>query len=428
MKYTRELWAVTEFRRLLLARFISNFGNGLAPVALAFGVLDLPGATATDLSKVMAAQAVALVIFLPFGGVWADRLGRASVISITDMILALFIATIGMLFVTGLATIPILMALNFVAGMLNALWWPAFPGLTPEVVRGQHLQSANGLIQMNANMALIIGAGSAGLLVEFFGAGVAIIVDACTFALAGLLVYSIRHVSKPHSGEYQSMVIELRDGWKVFTSYRWVVVIVAAFSIIVMMTRAAEVVLGPVLMKEQFNGPLSWATVTSVMSIGMLVGALVGSRIKPKRPMVVAMVSVLAASAWMFAMAVPTNLFWIAVGGALWGFCIDLFGVFWFTALQTHVPKESFSRVASYDAFGSMLLGPVGVALAGPVVAVIGLQKTFLIGAIVVAVIVLLTLLDPAVRQVRWKDATTTFIPDPQDPTATPLGATGHQS
>lgn len=428
MKNFRELWAVTEFRRLLLARFVSNFGNGLAPVALAFGVLGLPGATATDLSFVMAAQAAALVIFLPFGGVWADRLGRASVISVTDMILSGVVMSIGVLFLTDSATVPLLMLLNFIAGFLNALWWPAFPGLTPEVVRGQHLQSANGLIMMTANSALIIGAASAGLLVEFFGAGIAIMVDAATFAVAGMLVYSIRHVSKAHTGEYQSMLIELRDGWKVFTSYRWVVVIVAAFSIIVMMTRAAEVVLGPVLMKEEFNGPISWATVTSVMSAGMLAGAIIGSRIRPKRPMVVAMTSVLAAAAWMFTMAVPTNLFWIAATAALWGFCIDLFGVFWFTALQTHVPKESFSRVASYDAFGSMLLGPVGVAIAGPIVATIGLQKTFFVGAAVVTVMVLLTLLDSSVRQVRWKEGSTTFIPDPADPTATPLGATGHQA
>ena len=427
MNNTRELWDIPEFRRLLLARFVSNFGNGLAPVALSFGVLGLPGATASDLSFVMAAQAVALVVFLPFGGVWADRLGRASVISITDMILAGIIVTIGVLFITETAAVPILMVLNFGAGALNALWWPAFPGLTPEVVKGQHLQKANGTIQMTANMALIVGAASAGLLVEFFGAGVAIVVDGITFMVAGLLVFSIRHVSKKHTGEYQSMLVELRDGWRVFTSYRWVVIIVAAFSIIVMMTRAAEVVLGPVLMKEEFNGPLSWAAVTSVMSLGMLAGAFVGSRVRPKRPMVVAILSVLAAATWMFAMAVPTNLFWIAVGAALWGFSIDIMGVFWFTALQTHVPAESFSRVASYDAFGSLLLGPIGVALAGPMVALIGLQSAFLICGGVVTVIVLLTVLDSSVRGVRWIDTATVHIPDPQDPAGSPLGATAQQ-
>lgn len=55
------------FRRLFLSRAISNIGNGVAPIALAFGVLALPGATATSLSIVLAAQAIPLVIMLPFG-------------------------------------------------------------------------------------------------------------------------------------------------------------------------------------------------------------------------------------------------------------------------------------------------------------------------------------------------------------------------
>jgi hypothetical protein len=45
-KELSELWKITEFRHLLVARVISNFGNGIAPIALAFGVLSLPGADA----------------------------------------------------------------------------------------------------------------------------------------------------------------------------------------------------------------------------------------------------------------------------------------------------------------------------------------------------------------------------------------------
>ncbi len=47
----KTLWVLKPFRRLFIARVVSNFGNGLGPVALAFGVLGLEGATATDLSK-----------------------------------------------------------------------------------------------------------------------------------------------------------------------------------------------------------------------------------------------------------------------------------------------------------------------------------------------------------------------------------------
>jgi MFS family permease len=68
-----------KFQKLFIARTISNIGNGIAPIALAFGILDLEGATPTSLSLVLAAQALPMVIVLPIGGVIADRLGRARV-------------------------------------------------------------------------------------------------------------------------------------------------------------------------------------------------------------------------------------------------------------------------------------------------------------------------------------------------------------
>ena len=57
--------------------------------------------------------------------------------------------------------------------------------------------------------------------------------------------------------------------------------------------------------------------------------------------------------------------------------------VMWFTALQTHVPREALSRVNAYDAMGSLMFGPIGLALAGPLVAAVGLQTGFLIAAAV---------------------------------------------
>ena len=49
----KRVFANTNVRRLAAARLISNFGNGIKPVALAFGVLGLPNADATSLSIVM---------------------------------------------------------------------------------------------------------------------------------------------------------------------------------------------------------------------------------------------------------------------------------------------------------------------------------------------------------------------------------------
>ncbi|MEK9809362.1 MAG: hypothetical protein VW362_02865, partial [Candidatus Nanopelagicales bacterium] len=63
----KTLAGMGEYRRLFASRMISNVGNGVGVIAVAFGVLALPDGSATGLSIVLAAQAVPLVLVLPIG-------------------------------------------------------------------------------------------------------------------------------------------------------------------------------------------------------------------------------------------------------------------------------------------------------------------------------------------------------------------------
>ena len=401
MSVNRALWGNAHYRRLFGARTISNIGNGIMPIALAFGVLDLPGATPTSLSIVLAAQAVPLVIMLPIGGVVADRLGRARVISVTDIVLSGFVFTVAALFVTGNATVPLLAVLSFIMGILNGLWWPAMSGLVPDVMGDdEHLQPANAYISVASNGGLIVGNAIGGLLVAAFGSGVAIAIDATTFLIAGLLVFTFRHVSKPNQSE-ESMLGDLAHGWRVFISFKWVWVITLCFSFIVMVLRGAEEVMGPVLALEAYGGPAGWAFVLASMSVGLLAGAVLGSRIRVARPMLFGMLVSLTLPVWLVCLAFALPLPVIAVGAFMWGVAIELFMVLWMTALQTHVPRDSLSRVMAYDAMGSLMFGPIGLALAGPLVAVVGLETGFLIAAGVALVAILASLLSSSVRNLR---------------------------
>jgi predicted MFS family arabinose efflux permease len=397
----RALWGNRHYRRLFAARTISNIGNGIMPIALAFGVLGLPGATPTSLSIVLAAQAIPLIIMLPIGGVVADRLGRARVIAVTDVILSAFVFAVATLFATGNATVPLLAGLSFVMGILNGLWWPAMSGLVPDVMRDdEHLQPANAYISVASNGGLIAGNALGGLLVAAFGSGIAIAIDATTFLVAGLLVFSFRRVSRPHdSGE--SMTGDLLHGWRVFISFRWVWVITLSFSFIVMVLRGAEEVMGPVLALQEYGGPAGWAVVLGCMSAGLLVGAVTGSRIRVRRPMVFGMLISLTLPVWLVCLAFALPLPVVAAGAFAWGVAIELFMVLWFTALQTHIPREALSRVSAYDAMGSLMFGPIGLALAGPVVSAWGLQAGFLLAALVAAVAIGASLFSRSVRGLR---------------------------
>lgn len=397
MSQLTQLSSDGRYRKLFVARTISNLGNGIAPIALAFGVLAMPNTDATSLSIVLAAQAVPLVLMLPVGGVIADRLGRARVIAYTDLVLSAVVAVVSYLFISGTVTIPALVVLSFIIGCLNGLWWPAYSGLVPDVVPDELLQPANAYLSIASNVGLIAGSAIGGLLVAAAGAGVAIAVDSASFLLAGILVFTFRNVSAPHnSGE--GMLGDLAHGWRVFISFRWVVVVVLSFSTIVMALYGAEQVMGPVLAIDEYGGAAGWALVLAFQSAGLLAGGFASSRMNIRRPMLFGMLTTLTLPLWLVSLAFAAPLWIISLGSFAWGVSIEFFQVLWYTALQTNVPRDALSRVSAYDAMGSLMFGPIGLALAGPLVSLVGLESAFLICAAVVTIAILLTLLSKSVR------------------------------
>jgi len=371
----------------------------MAPIALAFAVLESQGGSASKLGILLGVQATSMVLFLPLGGIWADRHRRPTIIATTDFILGLDLLATAYLFWSGNTGMPLLIALCMCAGILNAFWSPAFPGLVPLVVDEEHLQQMNGFVSIASNIGYISGAAVAGVLVSNFGGAAGIAGDAISFLIAAILVWKLRHrhtVAEP-SGE--NMFHELKSGWKVFLSFRWVVVAVAGFSVVMMVMRGAEGVLGPVLMKESFGGAKAWAFVATVESIGLVLGSALNSRYKPKYPLFFCGLLSFTAALYVFLLRPTTPLLVIAGAALLWGITIESWTIHWMTALQIHIPRESLSRVSSYDMTFSLIFQPIGLAIAGPMIAGLGIARTSLIGAIVVAVVIFCILLEPTIRK-----------------------------
>src|SRR5213078_2243059 len=75
MRVTLAAFRSKPFRLLFAGELVSLLGTAVAPVALAFAVLDLTG-SATDLGYVLAAGWVPQIVFTLIGGVLGDRLPR----------------------------------------------------------------------------------------------------------------------------------------------------------------------------------------------------------------------------------------------------------------------------------------------------------------------------------------------------------------
>ena len=139
-------------------------------------------------------------------------------------------------------------------------------------------------------------------------------------------------------------------------------------------------------------------------SVGLIIGSFIALKIKLKYPLRFLQGSSFTLSFYIFTMAKPQSLFVIAFGAFLFGITLDLWGTLWSTALQRKVPRDSLSRVSAFDAMGSMMFRPVGLAIAAPLSTLVGIENFLQILAAITVVAILVPLLDPQVRNMSYED------------------------
>jgi len=138
---------------LFLGRVVSFLGSGMAPIALAFAVLELTGSKA-DLGLVLAARSLPNVLFLLVGGIWADRLPRHQVMVVSSLLSGASQGGVAVLLLAHHARIWEIAAL---AGMNGAVTG-SFNVLGPDVAQ-RHLGGAGpwGVILAAQNVGLVAG-------------------------------------------------------------------------------------------------------------------------------------------------------------------------------------------------------------------------------------------------------------------------------
>jgi len=394
---------IRDFRLLFGSRAISYIGTYLAPIAVAFAILDNGGgATAVGLS--FAAWTLAQVAMLSFGGVVGDRVARRTVMIGSDIASTAVRTTMGVLLVSGHAQVWQLIALQACGGAAVAFYSPASYGLVREVVPEDELQQANGLLAIARYAAFPLGGAIGGSIVVLVGTGAALLVDAGTYATSAVLLSRIRVQSIARAGA--GFLQELREGWSAFVEQTWVWVLVLYVSLYFLLTYAPFFVLGPYVAKHSMDGARSWTPVIIGEGIGALLGGLAGLRWRPRQPMVTTglLLMVTAAQNLVLAFHPTTLLLSLTATGA--GFAFALGSVVWDTTLQRKVAPEKLARVASYGWMGAMVFLPAGYALAGPIAMAIGLKTYLVIAAVWIVVSTLFVIRLRAVREVGLDEGT----------------------
>jgi len=383
------------FRWLLAGRTVNGLGGAIAPVAMAFAVLDL-GGSATELGLVVASYALVDVVTTLFGGVVGDRVSRTALMRGCAVFAAAAQGVVALSLVGAWASIWWLAAMNGLIGCLTALAGPSARAVVQQTVETTALPSAVSTLRLSQNTAAVAGFSAAGLLAATLGSGWAIAIDALTYLLAAGC-YSLVRVRPLAPPARRSALHDLRAGAVEVFRHTWLWVLIVQALIYHLVYGGAQGVLGPIVVSDTY-GKDAWGWALGALMAGFIVGGVTTLRYRPRRLLLAGTGFLALTACFPLAMGLQLPLAWILLGAFLHGFGLEIFSVNWDLSIQQNVAPDKLARVFAFDQVGSFVMRPVGLAATGLVAELVGATDWLLIIAAVMLVSAAFATLPPSVR------------------------------
>lgn len=396
-----------DFVLLWLSGLLVVIGSSAFPIALAVTILDA-GGTATTLGLILASRVLSSVILALAGGVWADRYKRKYIMISADLLRAILTVVLVFVTVTDLPTWMIALVV-FMMGAGEALGFPASGAILPSILPDRLLPEGNAWRAVTARVGAILGPALGGAMVALIGSEWTFLVTAAFFVVGTILLFPIQETDFERTLTENTFVRELREGLSAVRRMPWVMWLIIMASLQLMVVVGAEVVLLPVVTREEFGGNFVYAAASVAAGLGGGISALVWAKIKVPRPGLWSVLSWMLFSLSLLVLVFPVHP-WLVIGVYfIVGLSTEPFGVYWPTAIQREVPRELQARVFSVDHMGSLALMPLGMALVGPITEWVGMTEFLIFAVLFHVVTCIIVLFVPGVIDLKSP------IKDPED-------------
>ena len=182
-----------DYRRLWMAQLVSVLGDKLYQIALAILVFEATGSM-LQMGIMLAVTTAPAILIGPLAGVLADRYERRMVMIAADLGRALLVLLVPLMAPYGLGPVY---AIAFGLASVSLFFDPARLAVIPEIVPDDALLTANSMDQFGTSTAELLGLAAGGAIVALMGASSAFYVDAGTFIVSAILIWTIRTRTQP---------------------------------------------------------------------------------------------------------------------------------------------------------------------------------------------------------------------------------------
>lgn len=378
-----------NFQLYIVGQGISVIGFWLQQVGLGWQVFNMTH-SAFWVGAVAAIGGLPFLFFTTFAGVFIDKANKQKLLIVTQTLELILAAVLGILILSGMASLNLIITIAFLAGIVGAFDIPARMTFLIEMVGREDLASATALNNSIFNVARFVGPAIAGGLIVLVGVGWTFIANSLSFIPAIIAIAQVKPVFTHHADMDIHPLQSLKDGISFsFTHPKIFYYILFAFLTAIFIWPYQTLM--PVIAGQVFSaGASGLGSLLSAAGLGSLLGALiVSSQSKREDKIHLVLMGTIIACLSLIFLAIFTNFYLAHFFLFTTGFGIIMQVSTLSTLVQLNSPDAMRGRIMAV--FLTMFVGmmPIGNAISGLLAQHTSPQFTLGLGASILMILTL---------------------------------------
>ncbi|MER6254776.1 MFS transporter [Streptomyces sp. NPDC001584] len=383
----RPLFAHTDFRRLLPALAASDLGDGMSVVAVAWLAIEIapPGRSGLLLGAALAAYALPGAAGALLFGRWLRRLPAGRLLAADSRIRAVLLGCVPLAWAAGVLHPMLYVALLAGSSVLHAWGNAGRYSLLAQILPPDQRLAANALVSSSVSASIVVGPALAGFLAAAISPAWLIGLDALSFAVLAAQVGRLR--STPAGGDGKDRK-DRKDGeeataapvdadrsaagLRLLRKQPELLGVLALTWFFNFLYGPAEVALPLHVTDDLHAGAGLLGLYWTLFGAGAVLGGLAAGALRrfPLWPVTLGIVAGWGLALVPFGLGAPAavTLACFTLGGLIYG----PFTALSYTLFQERTPAASLTTVLAARSAALLTAGPVGTALGGPLIALLG--------------------------------------------------------
>lgn len=418
-----------NFNLLFAGVMVSNIAHVLFSFAISLYILRIANAAygiekaALIQAAYLAVSGIILLLFMPVGGVLADKLNKVRTMYITDYIrgITIGLAALAVLWVNdSQVMLIILFAMNAILSINSSLFNPASGSLLRFIVKDEELQQASAYMQGSSNLQNIIGLILGGIIFATFGIFWIFVINAIGYIISAISEMFIHYDHKAHATDNEeislkTVISDMKSGMSYLYAQKAILATILMalcinFFFSPIFSNAIpyfiEFGLGnePTYLWDRFLTRETWYSITSVaFSVSSILMALYLSTKKTKDTygkqfkqailgavIVVSLIAINMILYYLDLINIDLTLVGLTFSLFLMGFILMSFNVPMSLIIQRNVDPKQLGKVSSVMNVLSQALIPIGSMLAGVIISQLSIIYFFVFATIGSWIVVLI--------------------------------------